>query len=113
MKNSPLKEKSKLFALRILDIASKLKSINQFELSSQILRSGTSIWALIRESEYAQSKSDLKSKLYIALKEANETIYWLELLEEWNILEIDNKLYELLNEIIKMLISSIRTLSKN
>ena len=112
MKDSPLKEKSKLFALSILKVSNKLKSLNQFELSSQILRSWTSIWALIRESEYAQSKADLRSKLYIALKEANETAYWLELLKEGGIMIIDNNLIELLEEIMKMLISSIRTLSK-
>ena len=112
MKDSPLKDKSKLFALKIIKISDKLKKLNQFELSSQVLRSWTSIWALIRESEYAQSKADLKSKLYIALKEANETVYWLELLEEWNIMRIDDSIIKLLEEIMKMLISSIRTLSK-
>ena len=60
MKDSPLKDKSKLFALEIIKVANNLKSINQYELASQLLRSGTSIGAMIRESEYVQSKSDLK-----------------------------------------------------
>ena len=113
MRYSPLKEKSKTCALYVIKLSQDLKAIKQFEFSSQILRSWTSIWALIRESEFAQSKADLISKLYIALKETNETMYWLELIEEGKILSIDSKLYSLLEEITKMLISSIKTLKND
>ena len=112
MKDTPLKSKSKKFALQIIKLSSELKKWNNFKIANQILKSWTSIWASIRESEFAQSKADLKSKLYIALKEANETRYWLELLNEGNILIVDQKLFNLLDEIIKMLVSSIKTLSK-
>ena len=112
MKSTPLRSKSKEFALQIIKLSLKLKKKNNFEIANQVLRSWTSVWASIRESEFAQSKADLKSKLYIALKEANETRYWLELLNEGNILIVDQELFNLLDEIIKMLVSSIKTLSK-
>ena len=109
---SPLKDKSKKLGLLIIKLSKKLSETKEFVLSDQLLRSWTSIGALIRESEYAQSKADLKSKLYIALKEANETRYWLELLNEGDILSINKELFGLLDEIIKMLVSSIKTLSQ-
>ena len=111
MKN-PLKDKSKKFGLLIIRLSKNLSNAKEFVLADQLLRSWTSIGALIRESEYAQSRNDLKSKLYIALKEANETGYWLELIEESNLFEVDNELKYLLEEIIKMLVSSIKTLWK-
>lgn len=81
-------------------------------LSKQLLRSGTAIGALISESEFAQSKADFVHKLSIALKEANETNYWLELLKDTSY--ISNEQYDQFHphckEIIKMLVSSIKTL---
>jgi len=111
MKN-PLKEKSQILAIKIIAISKNLKSKNEYELASQLIRSWTSIWAMIREWEYAESKADLKSKLSVALKEANETQYWLELIDEAKILIIEKEINNLLSEIIKMLISSIKTLKK-
>ena len=74
---------SKAFALRIIKLYKFLKEEKQAPvLSTQVLRSGTSIGANIRESVNAQSRMDFINKLNIALKEANETEYWLELLHE-------------------------------
>jgi len=79
---------SKAFALRIIRLYNYLKEEKQvYVLSKQILRSGTSIGANIRESVNAQSRMDFINKLNIALKEANETEYWLELLHESDYLE--------------------------
>ena len=81
-------EKSKSFALRIIKLYRYLCSErNEFVLSKQVLRSGTSIGANIREALFAQTKADFYSKVFIALKETSETEYWLELLHESNDLE--------------------------
>ena len=75
--------KSKKFAVRIVNLYRYLSAEKkEYVLSKQILRSGTSIGANIAESEYAQSRKDFLSKLYIALKECAETLYWLDLLYE-------------------------------
>ena len=84
---------SKAFALRIIRLYKFLKEDKlALVLSKQVLRSGTSIGANIRESVNAQSRMDFINKLNIALKEANETEYWLELLHESNV--IDDKQFE-------------------
>jgi four helix bundle protein len=84
---------SKSFALRIIRLYKYLKEDkNVTVLSKQVLRSGTSIGANIRESVNAQSRMDFINKLNIALKEANETEYWLELLHESDIM--DDKQFE-------------------
>ena len=76
-------QKSKAFALRIIKLFKYLQEEKkEFVLSKQILRSGTSIGANARERKNSQSKADFISKLSIALKEADETQYWLELLNE-------------------------------
>lgn len=81
MKENILKDKSFLFALEVVKFTQYLVSEKrEFILSKQFLRSGTAVGALIREAEYAQSRPDFISKLHIALKEANETEYWIELL---------------------------------
>ena len=82
-KDNPIAILSKSFALRIVKLEKSLREEKrEFTLSRQILRSGTSIGANIRESIYAQSKPDFISKMSIALKESSETEYWLELLHE-------------------------------
>ena len=84
---------SKAFALRIIRLYNSLREEKQvYVLSKQVLRSGTSIGANIRESVNAQSRMDFINKLNIALKEANETEYWLELLHESDYL--DDKQFE-------------------
>ncbi len=78
-------DKSYKFALRIVNAYLFLsKEKNEYILSKQLLRSGTAIGALVSESRFAQSKSDFINKLYIALKEANETRYWINLLHDSN-----------------------------
>ncbi|MBQ7510979.1 MAG: four helix bundle protein [Prevotella sp.] len=113
----PLHIKSYAFAVRIVkmflhftDSDWKLQAIYK-----QILRSGTSISANVHESEFAQSPSDFAFKLHIALKEANETMNWLNLLHDTDILsekEFDSMSKDC-NEVIALLIASIKTIKKN
>ena len=116
MKESILRTKSKAFAKEIILICRKLKS-NQIEyaLINQLLRCGTSVGANIHEAQYAQGTKDFISKLEIALKECNESDYWIELLFETNSLSEED--YEDLSsriiEIRRMLVSSVTTLKKN
>jgi len=112
---SPLREKSYAFAIIIVKLSQFLVLENkEFVLSKQILKSGTAIGALIRESEFAASRADFINKLTVALKEANETEYWLMLLHDTNY--ISNEQFEKLcaacKELIAMLVSSIKTSKK-
>lgn len=78
-----LKEKSFAFALHCVKMAQYLQTEKrEFILSKQLIRSGTSIGAMIREAEHAESRADFTHKMSIALKEANETHYWLDLLHQ-------------------------------
>ena len=84
---NPLKEKSYQFAIKIVKLSQSLISAErEFVLSKQIIRSGTSIGALVRESEFAASRADFINKLNVALKEANESEYWLMILFDTNYL---------------------------
>ena len=107
-----LKDKSFKFAVRIVKLYKYMcDEKKEFILSKQVLRSGTSIGAMIREAEYSESHSDYIHKMAIAQKEINETLYWLELLAETEY--ISNNEFESINndaiEIIKMVTSSIKT----
>ena len=83
MRENVILDKSKAFAVRIVRLYRYLREDKrEYVLSKQLLRSGTSIGANVRESVYVQSKADFYSKLHIALKEAGETAYWLELIAE-------------------------------
>ncbi|TDX09523.1 MULTISPECIES: four helix bundle protein [unclassified Flavobacterium] len=115
MKNNIVKNKSFEFAIRIVKIYQYLSNDKkEFILSKQLLRSGTSIGAMIREAEHAESKSDFIHKFAIAQKEANEVIYWLELLKATDYL--NQKEFENINNdavsILKLITSIIKT-SKN
>ena len=115
MKDNVVKDKSLEFAVRIVNLYKFLvNEQKEFVMSKQILRSGTSIGANIREAEQAQSRADFINKLNIALKEANETEYWLELLIRTEY--ITREQYESINndstEINKLLISIIKTTKK-
>ena len=80
-------DKSMEFAVRIVKLSRYLREEKrEYELGSQLLRSGTSIGANIREAVYRQSRKDFLSKMSIALKETSETIYWLELLRRTDLL---------------------------
>jgi four helix bundle protein len=113
-KKNVIKEKSFAFAIEIVSLYKILAEKKEFVLSKQLLRSGTSIGANVRESEHAQSKADFIHKLSIALKEANETEYWIDLLFETKYLSqtefdiIKPKIVELL----KLLTSIINTSKK-
>ncbi len=109
--------KSYAFAVRIVNMFLHFTN-NDWRLQSiyeQVLRSGTSISANVHESEFAQSPSDFASKLHIALKEANETMNWLNLLHDTEYLS--DKEFESMsndcNEVIALLVSSIKTTKKN
>ena len=111
MPESPLRTLSVDFAVQILDLVKMLKSRHETIVSNQIGRAGTSIGANIHEAQYAHGKPDFISKLQIALKEANETGYWLELLLKTQYInaiqyqELDN----VCSQIRVMLIKSINT----
>lgn len=78
-----IEEKSFDFALAIIKIVKEIRAVhNEHILSRQLMRSGTSIGAMVREAEHAESKKDFIHKMSIGLKEANETRYWLDLLHE-------------------------------
>ena len=112
MKHSILREKSFAFAVKIVRLVQQLQSEEkEFVLSRQILKSGTSIGANDHEAEFAQSKDDFISKMSIALKEANETAFFLRLLYATNYIEAEEfkELFADCGEIKAMLISSIKT----
>ena len=101
-------DKSKAFALKVIALYKKLCDTNrEFVMSKQLLKSGTSIGANIKEAQQGQSKADFYAKLYISLKEASETEYWLELLHESGYIgeEEFSAIYQDCQEIIKLLVA--------
>jgi four helix bundle protein len=116
MKESVIRRKSKDMALKIISQYKYLvEDKKEYVLSKQLLRSGTSIGANVVEASNAQSDNDFIAKLYIALKEAGETQYWLELLYESEYLDIDkfNSVYEDCTEVIKILTAIIVSKKSN
>lgn len=112
MKSNPVKDKSFAFALRIVKLYQYLtEQKKEYVLSKQLLRSGTAIGALVREAEHAESRADFIHKMSIALKEANETEYWLELLCQSHF--IDQQGHESIQpdiiELLKLLTSIIKS----
>lgn len=110
-----VKDKSFAFALRIVKLAKFLQmEKKEFVLSKQVLRSGTAIGALIREAEHAQSKADFINKMSIALKEANETDYWIELLHQADILSKESyqSIHPDIQELLKLLVTIVKTSKK-
>lgn len=110
-KKNIIKDKSFVFAIEIVYLYKVLAEKKEFVLSRQMLRSGTSIGANVRESEHAESKADFIHKLSIALKEANETEYWIDLLYETKFLEESEflKIKSKNVELLKLLTSIINT----
>lgn len=105
-------DKSYAFALEVIEIYKFLiKEQKEFVLSRQLLRSGTAIGALIKEAEHAQSKADFLNKMNVALKEANETDYWLDLLKDAELLSDERiiKTKENVKSIIRLLASIVKT----
>ena len=115
MRNDKLSVQSMDFAVSIINLVKHLKESKEHIISNQIGRSGTSIGANIREAQYAHGKADFIAKLQVALKEANETGFWLELLYKTNY--ITENQYEDLNAVCTglraMLIASINTTKEN
>ncbi len=115
MSESKLRDLSMDFSVQIMNLVKDLKSKHETVISNQIGRSGTSIGANIYEANYAQGRKDFISKLEIALKEASETGYWLELLNRTKY--IDETTYKSLNDqctsIRVMLVASCRTAKEN
>ncbi len=110
-RKSILMDKSKAFALRIINLYRYLcEQKNEYVLSKQVLRSGTSIGANIHEVFYAQSDPDFIAKLSISQKEDSETLYWLELLHDSGYIDDDsfNSIHVDCEELMKLLTSSIK-----
>lgn len=109
-------DKSYTFAIRVVKLNNYLqKEYKEFVLSKQLLRSGTSIGAMTREAKFAQSRADFINKLSIALKEANETDYWIDLLHDTDYLT--DKMYKDIKkdivELISLLVSIVKSSKKN
>ena len=115
-KVSPLKVKTMQFGLKVVDLVRLLREGKaESSICNQLLRSGTAIGAMVCEAEFAQSRADFINKLYIALKEANETNYWLNILFGSNNLRPGEHqdAISLLDEVIRMLVSSLKTAKKS
>ena len=114
--SSPLTKKSYLFGVRIVNMVKFIKcSPKEYGMLNQVFRSGTAIGALVSEATYAQSPADFVNKLSIALKECNETLYWLNILKDTEYL--NEKEFESMDadcrELLALLISSIKTAKQN
>ncbi|MHC1737441.1 MAG: four helix bundle protein [Ignavibacteriaceae bacterium] len=116
MKENKIKNKSFEFAYRVVKLYQFLCSEKkEFVISKQLLKSGTSVGAMVREAEHSESKPDFIHKMAIAQKEINETIYWLELLKSTEYLS--DAQFESINsdavELIKMITKIIKTAKEN
>ena len=114
MTESKLAVKSMDFAVKIVDLHKKLQNNKEFSISNQIIRSGTSIGANVREAKFAQSDLDFIHKMSIYLKEANETLYWIELLKRTEYLPENEYsiLHKDCDELLRMLHSTVLTCKK-
>jgi four helix bundle protein len=114
MKESVIREKSFVFALEIITLYKLLRNRNEFVISKQLLRSGTSIGANVVEADAAQSRKDFLSKMAIASKEARETEYWLQLLQKSGLLDISLQEYLVeINNIINILTRIVETTAES
>ena len=115
MKENTIKEKSYRFALRVVKLSKYLNEQKEFIISRQLLRSGTAIGALVRESEFAESRADFIHKMQIALKEANETEYWLSLLKDSEYITptMHQSIKPQIDELISLLVSIIKSAKSN
>jgi len=114
-KRNEIVERSKEFAVRIIKLAQFLDKQKDFALANQIIRSGTSIGANVHEAQSSETKKDFAYKMNIALKEARETEYWIDIIRKAEIIP-ENRLTGMMteiNEITKMLISIVKTTRQN
>ena len=111
-KPNAVKDKSFAFALRVVKLAKHLQDEKrEFVLSRQFLRSGTAVGALVREAEHAQSKADFINKMSIALKEANETDYWIDLLHQSGLITQEDygSMHPDVQELLRLLVAIVKT----
>ena len=106
-RNNAIVDKSFYFGCDIIVFCRTLREIREYEIAKQLIRCGTSIGANVRESQRGVSNKDFKNKLGIALKEADETLYWLDIIEETT-MEIPNDLKAKCEELIKLLVTIIK-----
>ena len=113
MKPNPVQEKSYKFALKIINLSRILKNKNEYVIGKQVLKSGTSVGANIEEALAGQSRADFLSKMSIASKEARETAYWLRLIRDSEILDINtaSEYLEEIEELIRLLTSIVKSTS--
>ncbi len=109
MKDNLVLHKSFEFALDIIKLYKELQNKNEYVISKQLLRSGTSIGANTEEAQAAQSKKDFIAKMYVATKEARETRYWLRLLEASKLVDLD---YSIIMDKINHLINILTKITK-
>jgi len=114
MKDNVVREKSFDFALKVIDVYKELLAVNEFVLSKQFLRSGTSIGANVEEATAAVSRKDFIAKMAIASKEARETLYWIKLIKysELASLNLDDLILDV-EELIRILTAIIKTMQNN
>lgn len=113
-KDNVVLNKSFDFALEIIELYKILKNKNEFVISKQLLRSGTSIGANIEEATAAQTKKDFATKMALASKEARETRYWLRLLSKSNLIDYDYKNYlNKIDELIRIITANVKTAQSN
>jgi four helix bundle protein len=113
-KDNVILNKSFDFALEIIELYKILKSKNEFVISKQLLRSGTSIGANVEEATAAQTKKDFATKMSIASKEARETRYWLRLLNKSKLVEYGYKNYlNKIDELIRIITAIVKTAQSN
>lgn len=113
-KDNVVLKKSFEFALEIIELYKVLKSKNEFVISKQLLRSGTSIGANIEEANAAQTKKDFATKMSIASKESRETRYWLRLLSKSKLVEYDyNNYLNKIDELIRIITAIVKTAQSN
>jgi four helix bundle protein len=114
MKNNIIQEKTYSFALKIIQVYISMKKENEFVLSNQLVRAGTSIGANVEEAEAGQTKKDFTAKMAIASKEARETNYWLRLFRDSGLLDphVSSELINESKEIIRILTSIVKTSQK-
>ncbi len=111
-----LREESYAFAIRVVRLNQFLcNEKKEYVLSKQLLRSGTAVGALIKEAEFGQSRADFRNKMTIALKEANESVYWLNLLRDTDY--ITEKMFQSMSddclELVRMLVATVKTTKKS
>lgn len=113
-KDNVVLNKSFDFALEIIDLYKILKGKNEFVISKQLLRSGTSIGANIEEATAAQTKKDFTTKMALASKEARETRYWLRLLNKSKLIDYEYKNYlNKIDELIRIITAIVKTAQSN